>query len=81
MNDLLKKASVWFAELSIQVSPQGNNCLKVNRNDMYVMESSDGSETKEFIEAGFLRELRKHFNTNKFSWLSKDDTWAYLEVF
>ena len=78
LNASLEKARTWLTELGIRTEDSDATavpCLKVSRDDV------DNLCGIGVIYDVFLDELRSAIGTNKFTWLSKDREWLYLDTF
>jgi hypothetical protein len=81
MNALLNRAQFWFHELGITTKEQtdflepGRTCLAVSRNGI------DNLCGIGVVYETVVNELRGAMGTNKFSLISKDREWIYIDTF
>jgi len=73
MNELLKKAKLWFESVGVRtkVNPTQPGCLYVNIDDVTAF-----SSIHECMD-----ELKRMFHTNKFISTAGDDFWFCVESF
>ena len=81
MNALLNRAQFWFRELGITTEERenfpepGRTCLAVSRNGI------DDLCGIGVVYDTVVNELRTSLGTNKFSLVSKDLEWLYIDTF
>jgi len=72
----LERAQKWFSELDIRTIATPT-CLKVNRNDLLIL---DSTQLPEVAYDFMLKELKSALGYTRYYWADKDDEWLYLET-
>jgi hypothetical protein len=81
MNILLNRAQFWFRDLGITAEERvnfpepGRTCLAVSRNGI------DDLCGIGVVYESVVNELRSSLGSNKFSLVSKDHDWIYIDTF
>jgi hypothetical protein len=81
MNALLNRAQFWFRELGITTEERvdfpepGRSCLAISRDGI------DDLCGIGVVYETVINELRGAMGTNKFSLISKDREWIYIDTF